>query len=230
MATTITNECINCGACEPECPNTAIYAGGVPWELDGATGPAIAQDIYFIVPSKCTECVGFFDHEACAAVCPVDCCIPDPANVESEGVLLARARKLHPDETFPDDPPSRFRKQAARRGSGGQRRWQSQRSRPRQRRRRPSSPRRLLRIRGGAGNGRTQASADGGAQARASGCETCGGASSGRAQARGGAGARAGGRRRARSGGGSRDDASAEGHRCVARTNWRETLSRRARS
>ncbi len=113
MATTITSECINCGACEPECPNTAIYAGGVPWELDGATGPAIAQDIYFIVPSKCTECVGFFDHEACAAVCPVDCCIPDPANVESEGVLLARARKLHPDETFPDDPPSRFRKQAA---------------------------------------------------------------------------------------------------------------------
>ena len=110
MATTITNECINCGACEPECPNTAIYAGGVPWELDGATGPAIAQDIYFIVPSKCTECVGFFDHEACAAVCPVDCCIPDPANVENEGVLLARARKLHPDETFPDDPPSRFRK------------------------------------------------------------------------------------------------------------------------
>jgi len=112
MATTITSECINCGACEPECPNTAIYAGGVPWELDGATGPAIAQDIYFIVPSKCTECVGFFDHEACAAVCPVDCCIPDPANVESESVLLARARKLHPDETFPDDPPSRFRKQA----------------------------------------------------------------------------------------------------------------------
>ena len=112
MATTITNECINCGACEPECPNTAIYAGGVPWELDGASGPAIAQDIYFIVPSKCTECVGFFDHEACAAVCPVDCCIPDPANVENEGVLLARARKLHPDETFPDDPPSRFRKPA----------------------------------------------------------------------------------------------------------------------
>jgi ferredoxin len=113
MATTITNECINCGACEPECPNTAIYAGGAPWELNGATSPAIAQDIYYIVPSKCTECVGFFDHEACAAVCPVDCCIPDPANVETEGVLLARARKLHPDETFADDAPSRFRKPAA---------------------------------------------------------------------------------------------------------------------
>jgi len=89
----------------------------VPWELDGASGPAIAQDIYYIVPSKCTECVGFYDHEACAAVCPVDCCIPDPANLESEAVLLARARKLHPDETFPDDAPSRFRKPAVATGA-----------------------------------------------------------------------------------------------------------------
>jgi ferredoxin len=111
MATTITSECINCGACEPECPNTAIYAGGVAWELNGVTSPAIAQDIYYIVPSKCTECVGFHDHEACAAVCPVDCCIPDPANLETEAVLLARARELHPDETFADDAPSRFRKE-----------------------------------------------------------------------------------------------------------------------
>src|ERR1700730_3720073 len=111
MATTITSECINCGACEPECPNTAIYAGGVPWELNGATSSAIAQDIYYIVPSKCTECVGFHDHEACAAVCPVDCCIPDPNNLETEGVLLARARELHPETTFPDDAPSRFRKE-----------------------------------------------------------------------------------------------------------------------
>ncbi len=111
MATTITSECINCGACEPECPNTAIYAGGVPWELNGTPGAAIAQDIYYIVPSKCTECVGFHDHEACAAVCPVDCCIPDPANLETESVLLARARELHPETTFPDDAPSRFRKE-----------------------------------------------------------------------------------------------------------------------
>jgi len=111
MATTITSECINCGACEPECPNTAIYAGGVPWEMNGATSPAIAQDIYYIVPAKCTECVGFHDHEACAAVCPVDCCIPDPNNLETEAVLLARARELHPETTFPDDAPSRFRKE-----------------------------------------------------------------------------------------------------------------------
>jgi ferredoxin len=113
MATIITSDCINCGACEPECPNTAIYAGGVAWELNGASSPAIAQDIYYIVPSKCTECVGFYDHEACAAVCPVDCCIPDPNNLEPEKVLLDRARALHPELTLADDAPSRFRKEGA---------------------------------------------------------------------------------------------------------------------
>ncbi len=113
MATTITTECINCGACEPECPNTAIYGGGVPWELNGETHPAIAQDIYYIVPEKCTECVGFYDHEACAAVCPVDCCIPDPANLESEAVLIERAKVLHPEQAFGADFPSRFRKEGA---------------------------------------------------------------------------------------------------------------------
>jgi ferredoxin len=111
MATIITSDCINCGACEPECPNTAIYAGAVPWELGGASNPAVAQDIFYIVPSKCTECVGFYDHEACAAVCPVDCCIPDPNNPETEGVLLERARALHPELTLADDAPSRFRKE-----------------------------------------------------------------------------------------------------------------------
>src|SRR5260370_2247631 len=111
MARIITRECVNGGACEPECPHTAIYAGGVEWELNGESHPAMGEDIYYIVPSKCTECVGFHDHEACAAVCPVDCCIPDPNNLETEGVLLARARELHPETTFPDDAPSRFRKE-----------------------------------------------------------------------------------------------------------------------
>ena len=109
MATMITSECINCGACEPECPNTAIYQGGVEWELNGATHPAIAGEIFYIVPEKCTECVGFFDHEACAAVCPVDCCIPNPDIPETEEVLMARARQLHPEEAFPEEFPSRFR-------------------------------------------------------------------------------------------------------------------------
>ena len=111
MATIITSECINCGACEPECPNTAIYAGGVDWDLNGVTSPPVAQDIFYIVPSKCTECVGFYDHEACAAVCPVDCCVPDPNNLESEQVLLQRAAVLHPEQTFAADAPSRFRKE-----------------------------------------------------------------------------------------------------------------------
>ena len=113
MATVITSECINCGACEPECPNTAIYQGGVEWELNGVKHPAIATDIFYIVPEKCTECVGFFDHEACAAVCPVDCCVPDPKIPETEDVLIARAKQLHPDQTFAAEFPSRFRKEGA---------------------------------------------------------------------------------------------------------------------
>jgi ferredoxin len=110
MSTVITEECINCGACEPECPNTAIYEGGAEWELDGQTHPALKDDLYYIVPDKCTECVGFFDQEQCAAVCPVDCCIPDPNNLEAEGPLLERAKKLHPDKEFSEPVPSRFRK------------------------------------------------------------------------------------------------------------------------
>src|SRR5437016_1761581 len=113
MATVITSECINCGACEPECPNTAIYQGDVEWDLNGVKHAAIAQDIFYIVPEKCTECVGFYDHEACAAVCPVDCCIPDPNIPETEDVLIARAKTLHPDQEFAVDFPSRFRKDGA---------------------------------------------------------------------------------------------------------------------
>ncbi len=85
MATHITEECINCGACEPECPNEAISEG---------------DDTYVIDPNLCTECVGFHDYEACQAVCPVECCIPDPERREAEDVLLARAAKLHPDTKF----------------------------------------------------------------------------------------------------------------------------------
>jgi len=110
MSTLITEECINCGACEPRCPNNAIYAGGRQWELDGQSHPPIAPDIYYIVPGKCTECVGFFDHEECAAACPVDCCVPDPQIPETEAALIDRARLLHPDVTFEVDFPSRFRK------------------------------------------------------------------------------------------------------------------------
>lgn len=112
MATFITEECINCGACEPECPNTAIYAGGVEWELSGEKKPAISDDLYYIAPEKCTECVGHHEQEQCAAVCPVDCCIPDPNIPETEEVLFARAVKLNPELAGLELSPatSRFRK------------------------------------------------------------------------------------------------------------------------
>ncbi len=114
MAIIITDECINCGACEPECPNNAIYEGGVDWALSDGTSvtgeytlengkivgvddqqPPVDEDIYFIVPDKCTECIGFHEEPQCAAVCPVDCCIPDEDRVESDEVLLERKEKLH---------------------------------------------------------------------------------------------------------------------------------------
>ena len=105
MAIFITEECINCGACEPECPNTAIYEGGAEWELvgknygEGDKAPSGAEgffsmDFFYIVPDKCTECKGFHDEPQCAAVCPVDCCIPDPKNVETEEELLKKKEYL----------------------------------------------------------------------------------------------------------------------------------------
>jgi len=79
MAYMITDECINCGACEPECPNEAITAG---------------DEIYVIDPDKCTECVPHYDESQCVAVCPVDCCVLDPEHKESREELEAKAKKL----------------------------------------------------------------------------------------------------------------------------------------
>jgi len=87
MAIMITEDCINCGACEPECPNTAIYEAGSNWEMDGVSGgegdaaPSgktgfFSEDVFYIVPDKCTECVGFHDEPQCVSVCPVDACVP----------------------------------------------------------------------------------------------------------------------------------------------------------
>jgi len=94
MATMITEQCINCGACEPECPNQAISMG---------------EELFLIDPERCTECVGFHDEEQCASVCPVDVCLPDPDREEEEAPLLARAKRLHPGKDFGEDFPSRFR-------------------------------------------------------------------------------------------------------------------------
>ena len=114
MAIIITDECINCGACEPECPNNAIYEASDDWrykdgtsllgkvvltngkevDADEAQEP-INDEVYYIVPDKCTECQGFHEEPQCAAVCPVDCCVPDEDNEEDEETLLKKKAWLH---------------------------------------------------------------------------------------------------------------------------------------
>ena len=79
MALIITDECINCDVCEPECPNGAISQG---------------SEIYVIDPTKCTECVGHFDTPQCVEVCPVDCIPVDPAHVETRVQLLTSYESL----------------------------------------------------------------------------------------------------------------------------------------
>lgn len=79
MALMITDECINCDVCEPECPNDAIYEGEVFYEID---------------PKRCTQCVGHFDIPQCVEVCPVDCIPVNPEYVESEAELLEKYNNL----------------------------------------------------------------------------------------------------------------------------------------
>jgi ferredoxin len=79
MALMITDECINCDVCEPECPNGAISQG---------------DETYVIDASKCTECVGHYDESQCIAVCPVDCIVADPNNTESKEQLHDKFLKL----------------------------------------------------------------------------------------------------------------------------------------
>jgi len=114
MAIKITDECINCGACEPECPNNAIYEAAENWKFSEGTKLSgkgilpngklfnaeeshepIDDEVYFIIADKCTECKGFHDEPQCAAVCPVDCCVPDEENTETEEALLAKQQFLH---------------------------------------------------------------------------------------------------------------------------------------
>lgn len=79
MALLITDDCINCDVCEPECPNEAISPG---------------EEIYIIDPTKCTECVGHYDEPQCQQVCPVDCIPLDPDNSESKEELMAKYKAL----------------------------------------------------------------------------------------------------------------------------------------
>ena len=79
MALMITDRCINCDVCEPECPNGAISLGAEIYEID---------------PAKCTECVGHYDRPQCVAVCPVDCIPLDPDVVESPAQLREKYLRL----------------------------------------------------------------------------------------------------------------------------------------
>lgn len=84
MAMMITDECIDCGACLPVCPNDAVNEGvatGVP--------------VYWIDVDRCTECVGFHDEPQCREVCPLDCIVVNPDYRESEEELLAKFERLH---------------------------------------------------------------------------------------------------------------------------------------
>lgn len=95
MAYLITEDCILCDACVPECPNEAITAG---------------EEIYTIDTLLCTECVGFFYEPQCSTVCPTESCEPNPDFVEDETTLLERAKYLHPNKDFDGNYfPSRFR-------------------------------------------------------------------------------------------------------------------------
>ena len=79
MALKITEQCINCDVCEPECPNDAISVG---------------REIYVIDFHRCTECVGHFDKPQCVEVCPVDCIPLDPEHAETRGELQAKYERL----------------------------------------------------------------------------------------------------------------------------------------
>jgi ferredoxin len=83
MALRITDQCINCDVCEPECPNEAIRMG---------------PEIYVIDWRRCTECVGHFDEPQCVQVCPVDCIPLDPEHVESREELLAKYGALQAEK------------------------------------------------------------------------------------------------------------------------------------
>ncbi len=79
MALLITDDCINCDVCEPECPNEAIFQG---------------VEIYEIHPDKCTECVGHFSEPQCQQVCPVACIVLDPHRHESKEQLMEKYKRI----------------------------------------------------------------------------------------------------------------------------------------
>jgi ferredoxin len=122
MAIHIEDICIVCGACVPECPNHAIYENGEKWRyvdgpnntqlfkssggtqatlLDGrvvditAYNDPLNNEVFFIVPDKCTECKEYHEVPSCNDVCPVECCVPDPEREETVEVLLVKKALMH---------------------------------------------------------------------------------------------------------------------------------------
>jgi ferredoxin len=91
MSLMITDECINCDVCEPECPNDAISQG---------------PEIYVIDPAKCTECVGHFDTPQCVQVCPVDCIPVNPDYVETQQQLTLKYEGLMARKTALSGAPT----------------------------------------------------------------------------------------------------------------------------
>ena len=80
MALMVNNECINCGSCEPMCPNEAISEG---------------EERFIIDPDLCTECIGAHDEPQCAEICPVEACVPDPDHEEARKELQEKYSRIH---------------------------------------------------------------------------------------------------------------------------------------
>lgn len=83
MALMITDECINCDVCEPECPNDAISMGPEYYQID---------------PNRCTECVGHFDEPQCVQICPVECIPINFELNESREQLQAKFERLQAEQ------------------------------------------------------------------------------------------------------------------------------------
>ena len=117
MSLLITEDCISCAACLTDCPNHAIYEPGAPWRFSDGTllkgiftlssgltvdvdedQPPLSDDIYYVVPDKCTECEGFYDEPKCISLCPIDCIVEDPNHRETKEERQARKLVLHVNE------------------------------------------------------------------------------------------------------------------------------------
>ena len=94
MALMITDECIDCNACEVECPNNSIYNAGVTWDYNGEEHEALNTDHTYIAYEKCTECIGFYDEPQCVPACPSEAIVPDPDHQLNREELLAKKEHL----------------------------------------------------------------------------------------------------------------------------------------